>query len=435
MFNIEDVPTPTGSQNWVPGDLDQIPPGPILAGWLSSVDVNELSGFDRVLVLRAHHRMANHYMAHTYRDMAAVTDALRSELDDASGEVALAAEGEIRAALTWTRRLAESELSFALELRNRLPRLFMRLQDGSVDVRKAKAIVDGTLHLEDDAAARITDQVLDQAASLTTGQLRARLRRLCIESDPEAARNRFETALASRRLTMQPTPDGTAHLFAFDLPPDTVSAAMRRIEALARAARSADDPRSADQIRADVFVDLLAGREASVHQTTQSDSPKTLGKRGTVDIRVDLATLIGLNNNPGHLGGYGPVIADIARTVTEKQHDATWRYAITDPESGRLVASGTTQRRPTVGQRRTVEALDPTCIFPGCRMPATDSDLDHTRQWANGGPTTIENLAPLCRHDHRIKHEAGWSYERTECGGANWITRLGHSYTTALPPP
>ena len=75
MFDLADVPAPKGSQAWVPGDLDRIPPGPVLAGWLSSVEVSELSGFDRILVLRAHHRMASHYMAHTYRDMAAVTDA------------------------------------------------------------------------------------------------------------------------------------------------------------------------------------------------------------------------------------------------------------------------------------------------------------------------------------------------------------------------
>jgi hypothetical protein len=34
---------------------------------------------------------------------------------------------------------------------------------------------------------------------------------------------------------------------------------------------------------------------------------------GTVDITVDLRTLLGLTEEPGELGGWGPVIADIAR--------------------------------------------------------------------------------------------------------------------------
>ncbi|MFB3051515.1 MAG: HNH endonuclease signature motif containing protein [Acidimicrobiia bacterium] len=40
-------------------------------------------------------------------------------------------------------------------------------------------------------------------------------------------------------------------------------------------------------------------------------------------------------------------------------------------------------------------------------MPATDFDLDHGEAWANGGPTTENNLALLCRHDHIVRHHAG----------------------------
>ncbi len=40
--------------------LDDVPPGPVLAAWLSAIDVERLSGFDRNIVLRAHQRMATH---------------------------------------------------------------------------------------------------------------------------------------------------------------------------------------------------------------------------------------------------------------------------------------------------------------------------------------------------------------------------------------
>ena len=41
-------------------------------------------------------------------------------------------------------------------------------------------------------------------------------------------------------------------------------------------------------------------------------------------------------------------------------------------------------------------------------MPAADCDLDHRQPWAYGGATTVDNLAPLGRHDHQVRH-SGWS--------------------------
>jgi hypothetical protein len=413
------------SYRGIPGGLDAMAPGPVMAAWLSAIDVDALSGYDRVVVLRAHQRLMTHYAAKTYRDMAAITDAVRDELLDVPGETEMAAEAEIRVALTWTRRLAESELTFALDVQQRLPRLFTLLEAGALDVRRAKVIVDGTVHLSDGTAREVVDRILDDAPSLTTGQLQARIRKLCIQADADEAKNRYATAVEARRVVMQPTVDGTAHLFAFDLHPHDAAAASRHINRLARNAKSQHDRRTADQIRADVFVDLLCGRDAATDAAG----------RGTVDIRVDLDTLSGLNDHPGELAGYGPVIADVARKVAADQHDVRWRYTIMDPTSGRPVASGTTRRRPTASQRRAVEAMHATCVFPGCRMPAADCDLDHRRDWAKGGPTTIGNLGPLCKYDHRIKHVAGWRYRIGSDGQVEWTSKLGHTYPTARPPP
>lgn len=179
-----------------------------------------------------------------------------------------------------------------------------------------------------------------------------------------------------------------------------------------------------DQLRADVLLDLLSG----------SGSAGPGERTGVVDIRVDLATLAHLDDHPGELAGYGPVIADIARRITEEQGSSEWRYTVTDP-TGRIVGTGATRRRPTVDQRRRVEALNPTCVFPGCRMPATDCDLDHRRPYSEGGPTDVANLAPLCRHDHRIQRQAGWAHEELAGGTHRWTSRLGHVYETKGAPP
>jgi hypothetical protein len=178
-----------------------------------------------------------------------------------------------------------------------------------------------------------------------------------------------------------------------------------------------------DQLRADVLLDLLEGASSA-----------TAG-RGIVDIHVDLDTLTRLADHPGELAGYGPVIADVARQVAARQIRAEWRFTVTDPDTGEPVHTGTTRRRPNAAQRRSVEAHYRTCVFPGCRMPATGCDVDHRVPWAEGGPTSNANLAPLCRHDHVIKTRSGWAYTRIPGGDHRWISALGHTYTTVGRPP
>ena len=143
------------------------------------------------------------------------------------------------------------------------------------------------------------------------------------------------------------------------------------------------------------------------------------------DTDVSVETLAGLDEQPGDLAGFGPVLADIARQVAESS--SNWTYVVHD-EAGKPTATGSTRRRPSAQLRRQVEAAHPRCVFPGCRMPAQQCDVDHREPWADGGETTFANLAPLCRHDHRMRHEAGWSYSKDSDGDHEWVSLLGHRY-------
>ena len=62
------------------------------------------------------------------------------------------AAAEIRAALRLTRRAADAELSLALDLRHRLPRVWRLLAAGDIDWRRARVITYGTAHLTIGAA-------------------------------------------------------------------------------------------------------------------------------------------------------------------------------------------------------------------------------------------------------------------------------------------
>ena len=80
-----------------------------------------------------------------------------------------------------------------------------------------------------------------------------------------------------------------------------------------------------------------------------------------------------------------------------------------------------------------------TCSFPHCRRPAESADLDHTVEYVppdRGGPpgqTSTENLAPLCRHDHRAKTHpspAGkpWRVRGLSPGHWLWTSPHGQQY-------
>ena len=199
---------------------------------------------------------------------------------------------------------------------------------------------------------------------------------------------------------------------------------MRHVNRLAKSLKMAGETRTMDQLRADVVCDLLKGTGVA-----------TRSGRGTVEIRVDLTTLAELSNAPGDLAGYGPIVADVARQVAAAQRDGEWRIVVTDPDDGDVAHVGTTRYRPSAQDRRTVQAIYQRCVFPGCRMPAGDDDLDHRQPHREGGPTAVRNLAPLCRHHHTTRHRYGWTYERLRNGDHRWRSPLGHHHVVGRDPP
>ncbi len=275
----------------------------------------------------------------------------RSDDDDAVGEFAVL---EVGAALRLTRVAAQHEVAFAEAVTRRLPRVGELLRDGVIDLRRARALVDGTAHLPVHTARRVVAEVAGRAPELTTGQLRARLRKLCLTIDPEDAATRMEHAVRDRRVVLEATSDGTANLLLLDLPADLATAARDHIDWLARQLPSGDE-RTMDQRRADAALDLLCGHGEPVG-------------RGTVDITVDLRTLLELSDRPGDLGAYGPVVAEMARPVVDRQTDCRWLATVTDDRGDPLTVA--VRRRPTTHQARQVRARYRTCVFPGCRRSA-----------------------------------------------------------------
>ena len=126
----------------------------------------------------------------------------------------------------------------------------------------------------------------------------------------------------------------------------------------------------------------------------------------------------------GTVNGYVPAV--LARGLAGCS--STWTRLFESPETGSMLAVDA--YRPTEAMKRLIRARDEHCRFPGCRVPAKHCEIDHSLAWADGGRTTHDNLALLCKKHHRLKHASGWKIEHLGGGRLRWTSPLGHRYPT-----
>jgi hypothetical protein len=274
---------------------------------------------------------------------------------------------------------------------------------------------------DDETIAKIEQRVLTRAPQQTLSQLGTSLRRAVIAADPRRAELRHQDAIAQRRVVFTAQDDGITELWAL-LPADGAALIETVLNSLASAQT---DDRNADQRRADALVDAFA------RVLGDPSLPEQHGRRPAIQVTVQLSTLLGCDEQPAHLDGYGPVTATMARRLASDE-SGTWRRLVTD-DTGQLLDYGRRTYRPPANLTDHVIARDKTCTFPGCRRTARLCDLDHGEAWRDGGATNSENIGALCARHHAAKHEAGWRVTRQPDGASTWIGPTGHRYR--VPPP
>ena len=85
--------------------------------------------------------------------------------------------------------------------------------------------------------------------------------------------------------------------------------------------------------------------------------------------------------------------------------------------------------------RRAVTLRDRHCRFPGCRQRPAACQVHHIRRRADGGPTSLENLALLCRFHHLIAvHRWGWTLTWDPDGTTSATSPGGRTLTGHSPP-
>ena len=179
-----------------------------------------------------------------------------------------------------------------------------------------------------------------------------------------------------------------------------------------------------DQKRADLLVDaVLSGLPAD-------GLPVLQGRRPAINVVVSADTLLGLDDQPAQLTGYGPITAQAARRLAADE-SGTWRRLLTDPDTGALLDIGEHRYRPAQRLRAFVSARDDVCAFPTCQQPGYRCEYEHIQPFSEGGRTCRCNGALACRRHNQCKLNTGWSYRLNRDGSFTWTSSTGHRYTSA----
>ncbi|MCC3301747.1 HNH endonuclease signature motif containing protein [Arthrobacter sp. zg-Y895] len=149
--------------------------------------------------------------------------------------------------------------------------------------------------------------------------------------------------------------------------------------------------------------------------------------RAEIMVLINAETLFGADDQPAELHGYGPISAEAARRLA--RNAAGWTGLAQDPKTGEILGVGRRRKVPA-GLKRWLRARDGTCRFPGCRVSTANSDIDHTIDWARGGPTDHGNLEHLCRRHHRYKTLGFWKASQPTPGVIEWTSPTGRIYRT-----
>ncbi len=371
---------------------------------------------------------------------------------------------ELAMRLGWSRRAANRLVRDGRALQAELLPVAEAVSAGLVDTAKMRVLTNRLAGRAYQLTRPVLDQVLPRAALRTPTQLAADVDRALLTLEPEDAAFRLQAALATRHVCHpRRLPDGMAGIWAV-LPAADAARVDGTLDATARTARAAGDPRTLDQLRADTLTALAAGDAllASVADERETNegvddegarsrrrAPRIRVPKVRIDVTVALSTLLGMDEKPAELAGLGPVPAEQARALAM---GGTWRRIVTDPLTSAVLDVGRHRYRPPAALVAHVAARDGCCAGPGCNVPADRCDLDHTTEYhgtpANGSPlpgtTSADNLGPLSERCHRLKTDGGFTLRQVEPGVFEWRTPAGlayrvtpgdHGRTELLDPP
>ncbi len=367
-----------------------------------------------------------------------------------------AVAAEFAAAVHESDRTMAGRISRARTLVEHYPTVMAALTAGRISQAHATVITDaGSILTDPQSRAGYAAAVLEVAETATVGRLRPVAREFAERFADRSLDDRHTEARACRMVRVTELDDGMADLTA-TLPAVYASGIKDRLTQMARLVKQheqarADEQgasgssgedvepavRSIDQIRADLFTDMLLASDPNQAATSGLTGITGIQARVQVIVPKEQVSNDGDSSDanvtshvpPATLAGYGPIDTDTARHLAG---NAThWENVTVDPDTGTVLSVDT--YRPNTKLRQFLRARDLHCRFPGCHTPTAHCDIDHTVDAAHGGPTTSTNLAHLCRRHHTLKHHSRWTVTQTRDGTLTWTSPAGTHYPERAP--
>jgi hypothetical protein len=436
---------------------------------LSAINPFDLPAAARIDYLSALERQISWLQALMQRTIVAVAGEEGSKSEDMFTGVDDAEREDVATALRMSTGTAQIRIDVARTLVNHLPNVCSALAMGEISPAHATVIARESASAIRDGMGpahiySIEQSALAYAEFHTPTQVANKVRTTIAKLAPEPFEEIAERARDTRRVSCFREVDGLSTIVAI-LPAEDAQIVMKAIENFIHAqvanesitlntqgasgagvagvangsdggsagSDSANDSeiqpgqhRSMDMKRADALTSIAAW---SLQQSTVD--VKLHRRPVTVNVTIDLPTLLGLAENPGQLAGYGAIPASVARALAS---DGKWQRFITDPQTGTLLDFGRESYEPPQALIDFLIARDRTCRFPGCRHSAARADLDHAKSWESGGETSAANLGALCRRHHRLKTHGGWKLKSHSDGACTWTSPLGKIYEVPARP-
>ena len=404
----------------------------------------------------------------------------------ASGFVHRDADLEVSHLVGISEGSASTRVRRAAALTSRFPRTLAAVTAGDVELWQAQQVVEECSLLDDDEAGAADEWIAKRLHGINPTRIRSVARYAISRTSPEKLRTRAARSRRDRMLEVIPAHEpGLAQVYAL-IPSHQATAVWEAASELATQYQELDPDLTADQARADAFVDLVLA-DVDVRASVTLGMPivtsavSAVGdahQRGTcpgalddeepgrtMDPAKDPIERELCGPDPGYdgpgtapdripdwmlapdepaeltvpIGGCGPLAgaftsgvtvpkvgyipADVIARLLERL-DLTIARALIDATNGTLMETTSDAYRPNRRIKDFVVVRDGQCRMYGCSRPAVHCDLDHAVPHQSGGPTSPSNLASLCRHHHRAKQARHWIYRfDPDSGGATWVNR------------
>jgi hypothetical protein len=323
-------------------------------------------------------------------------------------------------------------LDYAIDLREKLPKVAEVFATGAIDFRMMAELVNRSENVTDPEVLAKLDAAFAHWSpkwmTMSGPKLTERIDMWVEKFDPAGVREP-RPARENRYVEIGPGAPGMANVWG-SLTLTEGAALDERIDQVA-ATVCGNDPRTKDERRADALIAL------SNHQTRlqcgcgSSDCSASGGEEkplGEVVLHIlaEQSAVNGESQNPGYLPGFGAVPAPLLRELIDSGQARLKPLEIPPPECE-------PRYRPSTALAEFVRWRDLTCRWPGCDVPAAKCQIDHTVPYPLG-PTHPSNNKLYCPHHHLLKTfyvgAGGWSERQLPDGTLILTAPTGHVYTT-----